>query len=62
MRRKCQEKNDNEVEKVATIFSESDRLSSCPITKNDAREETPPLILQVHRASCAQKFLRAGFF
>jgi hypothetical protein len=25
MRRKCQEKNDNEVEKVATIFSESDR-------------------------------------
>jgi hypothetical protein len=62
MRRKCQEKNDNEVEKVATIFPERDRLSSLPITKDDAREATPPAIPRWHRAMHAQKFLREDFF
>ena len=62
MRAKCQEKNDDEVEKVATIFPERDRLCSLPITKNDAREGTPPSIPRSHRATREQKFLREDFF
>ncbi len=44
------------------FFWESGRLSSLPITKDDAREETPPSIPRWHRATHEQESLREGFF
>ena len=60
--RQCQEKNDNESGKSGNnFFRPQIALSSSPITKRDANGETRPSIQRKHRASCEQKFLRAGF-
>src|ERR1700727_1725361 len=60
MRRKCQEKNDNEVEKVATISSESDGVSlgspSQKMTRVEKRDHQSRecIVPGVRKNSCAQ--------
>jgi hypothetical protein len=62
MRTQCQEKNDDGVEKVATISLAPFPPLSLFITERDANGEELPSILQLHHASYAQKFQRADFF
>ena len=62
MRSQCQEKNDDGVEKVATISLAPFPPLSLFITERDANGEELPSILQLHHASYAQKFQRADFF
>jgi hypothetical protein len=59
---KCQAKNEDGVEKVATIFRATSSEFFITIKEDDENEEARASIQQQDRASYAQRFLRANFF